>query len=153
LWTHTAYCPRHIEPRLFVGAFYRKASPSVLTPTRLWPDRLTRRSSRQSLDAVRDVVATTAALRGRRGLGKTMLAKALAHNAPPQTTSLPLRHVWRKINNCGCSVSANTRDGMPIDFLLSHFTLLGVDLQWWMPILGGVTAVYAFWLVRFGPGD
>ena len=28
-----------------------------------------------------------------------------------------------------------------------------VDLQWWMPILGGVTAVYAFWLVRFGPGD
>jgi hypothetical protein len=29
---------------------------------------------------------------------------------------------------------------------LSHFTLLGVDLQWWMPILGGVTAVYAFWL-------
>ena len=44
-------------------------------------------------------------------------------------------------------------DGMPMDFLLSHFTLLGVDLQWWMPILGGVTAVYAFWLVRFGPGD
>jgi hypothetical protein len=39
-----------------------------------------------------------------------------------------------------------------MDFLLSHFTLLGVDLQWWMPILGGVTAVYAFWLVRFGPG-
>jgi hypothetical protein len=27
--------------------------------------------------------------------------------------------------------------GMPMDFLLSHFTLLGVDLQWWMPILGG----------------
>jgi hypothetical protein len=25
---------------------------------------------------------------------------------------------------------------MPMDFLLSHFTLLGVDLQWWMPILG-----------------
>jgi hypothetical protein len=22
-----------------------------------------------------------------------------------------------------------------------------------MPSLGGVTAVYAFWLVRFGPGD
>jgi hypothetical protein len=85
---------------------------------------------------------------GAGGYGKTMLAKALAHNAPPQTTSLPLRHVWRKINNCGCSVSANTlaRDGMPMDFLLSHFTLLGVDLQWWMPILGGVTAVYAFWL-------
>jgi hypothetical protein len=50
------------------------------------------------------------------------------------------------------SVAAE-RDGMPMDFLLSHFTLLGVDLQWWMPILGGVTAVYAFWLVRFGPGD
>ena len=42
---------------------------------------------------------------------------------------------------------------MPMDFLLSHFTLFGVDLQWWMPILGGVTVVYAFWLVRFGPGD
>jgi hypothetical protein len=22
LWTRTAYCPRHIEPRLFVGAFH-----------------------------------------------------------------------------------------------------------------------------------
>jgi hypothetical protein len=76
---------------------------------------------------------------GAGGYGKTMLAKALAHNAPPQTMSLPLRHVWRKTNNCGCSVSTNTlaRDGMPMDFLLSHFTLLGVDLQWWMPILGG----------------
>jgi len=102
-----------------------------------------------------DAVAITAALRGAGGYGKTMLAKALAHDAPPQTTSLPLRHAWRKTNNCHCSVSANTlaRDGMPMDFLLSHFTLLGVDLQWWMPILGGVTAVYAFWLVRFGPGD
>jgi hypothetical protein len=49
--------------------------------------------------------------------------------------------------------AAADRDGMPMDFLLSHFTLLGVDLQWWMPILGGVTAVYALWLVRFGPGD
>jgi hypothetical protein len=46
--------------------------------------------------------------------------------------------VWRKTNNCRCSVSVDTlaRDGMPMDFLLSHFTLLGVDLQWWMPILG-----------------
>jgi hypothetical protein len=33
---------------------------------------------------------------GAGGYGKTMLAKALAHNASPQTTSLPLRHVWRK---------------------------------------------------------
>jgi hypothetical protein len=40
---------------------------------------------------------------------------------------------------------------MPMDFLLSHLTLLGADLQWWMPILGGVTAVYAFWLVRRRP--
>jgi hypothetical protein len=110
---------------------------------------------KQLLDSKGDAVAITAALRGAGRYGKTMLAKALAHDAPPQTTSLPLRHAWRKTNNCHCSVSANTltRDGMPMDFLLSHFTLLGVDLQWWMPILAGVTAVYAFWLVRFGPGD
>jgi hypothetical protein len=29
--------------------------------------------------------------------------------------------------------AAADRDGMPMDFLLSHFTILGVDLQWWMP--------------------
>jgi hypothetical protein len=51
------------------------------------------------------------------------------------------------------SGKAVARDGTPMDFLLSHFTLLGFDFQWWMPILGGVAAVYAFWLVRFGPGD
>jgi hypothetical protein len=40
-----------------------------------------------------------------------------------------------------------------MDFLLGHFHLLGFDFQWWTPILGGVAAAYAFWLVIFGPGD
>jgi len=43
---------------------------------------------------------------------------------------------------------AVARDGMPMDFLLSHFTLLGFDFQWWMPILG----VWP-WRMRFGSLD
>jgi hypothetical protein len=38
-----------------------------------------------------------------------------------------------------------------MDFLTSHFTLLGVELQWWMPIVGGALAAYVAWLWISGP--
>jgi hypothetical protein len=33
-----------------------------------------------------------------------------------------------------------------MDFLVEHFTLLGLDFQWWMPITVGAVAIYAAWL-------
>jgi hypothetical protein len=33
-----------------------------------------------------------------------------------------------------------------LDFLVKHFTFLGIDLQWWMPIIVGALATYVFWL-------
>jgi|HubBroStandDraft_4_1064222.scaffolds.fasta_scaffold2346836_1 hypothetical protein len=33
-----------------------------------------------------------------------------------------------------------------MDFLVEHFTFLGIDFQWWMPIIGGACALYALWL-------
>jgi hypothetical protein len=33
-----------------------------------------------------------------------------------------------------------------MDFLVKHFTLLGIDFQWWMPIVGGALALYVLWL-------
>jgi hypothetical protein len=63
----------------------------------------------------------------------------------------------RKTNNCRCSANTLARGGMPMDFLLSHFTLLGVDLQWWMPIIGrtiaGVRSLDADCRSSEGQGD
>jgi hypothetical protein len=36
---------------------------------------------------------------------------------------------------------ADCRDGNAVDFLAEHFTLFGVDFQWWMPIVGGACAI------------
>jgi hypothetical protein len=33
-----------------------------------------------------------------------------------------------------------------MDFLVQHFTVFGLDFQWWMPIMGGACAIYVFWL-------
>jgi hypothetical protein len=33
-----------------------------------------------------------------------------------------------------------------MDFLAKHFTFLGIDLQWWMPIVAGAVAIYVAWL-------
>jgi hypothetical protein len=33
-----------------------------------------------------------------------------------------------------------------MDFLAQHFTLFGIDFQWWMPIVGGAVALYVLWL-------
>jgi hypothetical protein len=35
-----------------------------------------------------------------------------------------------------------------MDFLVEHFTVLGIDLQWWMPIVVGACALYVLWLWR-----
>jgi hypothetical protein len=33
-----------------------------------------------------------------------------------------------------------------MDFLVQHFTLFGLDFQWWMPMVGGACAIYVLWL-------
>jgi hypothetical protein len=33
-----------------------------------------------------------------------------------------------------------------MDFLVEHFTFLGFDFQWWMPIIVGAVAIYVAWL-------
>jgi hypothetical protein len=33
-----------------------------------------------------------------------------------------------------------------MDFLVEHFTFLGIDFQYWMPIVIGACAIYVFWL-------
>jgi hypothetical protein len=38
------------------------------------------------------------------------------------------------------------RQETPVDFLTHHFSLLGLDLQWWMPIITGACAIYVTWL-------
>ena len=37
-----------------------------------------------------------------------------------------------------------------MDFLAEHFTVLGVDFQYWMPILLVVSALYLFYLWKTG---
>jgi hypothetical protein len=31
-----------------------------------------------------------------------------------------------------------------------HFTLLGIEFQWWMPIVGSACALYVLWLRATG---
>jgi hypothetical protein len=38
------------------------------------------------------------------------------------------------------------RQETPVDFLTDHFSLLGLHLQWWMPIVTGACAIYVTWL-------
>jgi hypothetical protein len=33
-----------------------------------------------------------------------------------------------------------------VDLLVQHFTLFGIDFQWWLPIVGGACALYGLWL-------
>ena len=33
-----------------------------------------------------------------------------------------------------------------MDFLTHHFSLLGLEFQWWMPIITGVCGIYVTWL-------
>jgi hypothetical protein len=37
-----------------------------------------------------------------------------------------------------------------VDFLVEHFTVLGFDFQYWMPIMAGPLALYAAYLWMFG---
>jgi hypothetical protein len=37
-----------------------------------------------------------------------------------------------------------------LDFLAEHFTVLGIDFQWWMPIIVAAVAVYVVWLCCTG---
>jgi hypothetical protein len=38
------------------------------------------------------------------------------------------------------------RDGNAMNFLAEHFTMFGLDFQWWMPIVGGGFALYVLFL-------
>jgi hypothetical protein len=48
------------------------------------------------------------------------------------------------------SVSWILGTGNAVDFLAQHFTLLGIEFQWWMPIVGGACALYVLWLWATG---
>jgi hypothetical protein len=37
-----------------------------------------------------------------------------------------------------------------MEFLVEHFTVFGVQFQYWMPIVGGSLAVYIFYLWKTG---
>jgi hypothetical protein len=37
-----------------------------------------------------------------------------------------------------------------MDFLVKHFTFVGIDFQLWMPIIVGACAIYVAWLWRSG---
>jgi hypothetical protein len=41
---------------------------------------------------------------------------------------------------------ARQRQESPVDFLTQHFSLLGLQLQWWMPIVTAACAIYVMWL-------
>jgi hypothetical protein len=37
-----------------------------------------------------------------------------------------------------------------MDFLIRHFTFLGFDFQYWMPIVIGLSVIYIVWLWKTG---
>src|SRR5277367_4628444 len=45
------------------------------------------------------------------------------------------------------------RGGRSVDFLVEHFTFLGVSFQYWMPIAIGTLALYVLWLSKSWPRD
>jgi hypothetical protein len=59
-----------------------------------------------------------------------------------------LQSGWtRRIAQGKCAVrKTQPRQETPVDFLTHHFSLLGLDLQWWMPIVTGACAIYVMWL-------
>jgi hypothetical protein len=40
--------------------------------------------------------------------------------------------------------------GPSMDFLAEHFTFLGVEFQYWMPIVVGAAAIYLFYMWKTG---
>lgn len=53
----------------------------------------------------------------------------------------------RRIAQGTCAArKTQPRQETPVDFLTHHFNLLGLDLQWWMPIVTGGCAIYVMWL-------
>lgn len=40
-----------------------------------------------------------------------------------------------------------------LQFLLEHFTFLGFEFQYWMPVFAGVVAVYVLYIWRTANGD
>jgi hypothetical protein len=37
-----------------------------------------------------------------------------------------------------------------LDFLIGHFTFLGFEFQYWMPVVLGAIAIYIAWLWKTG---
>jgi hypothetical protein len=53
----------------------------------------------------------------------------------------------------GGAVPLQGRDAMVegfLDFLIGHFTFLGFDFQYWMPVFMGAVAIYLLYLWRTG---
>jgi hypothetical protein len=47
-------------------------------------------------------------------------------------------------------LQAATGGPSALDFLAEHFPVLGIDFQWWMPIIVAAVAVYVVWLCCTG---
>ncbi len=47
-------------------------------------------------------------------------------------------------------IKALRREGEPMDFLTERFTILGVEFQYWMPIILAALALYVLYLWRTG---
>jgi hypothetical protein len=60
--------------------------------------------------------------------------------------NLPLLTLFSSDANYWGRLQAATGGPSALDFLAEHFTVLGIDFQWWMPIVGGALALYVLWL-------
>jgi hypothetical protein len=59
-------------------------------------------------------------------------------------------NIFREGNAGGAAGSAPVAEDARMDFLTAHFTLLGVDFQYWMPVAIVALMLYIFYLWRSG---
>ena len=52
---------------------------------------------------------------------------------------------YKKRYYCGCRRTPMPADGV-MNFLAEHFSFLGIDFQYWMPITVGAVALYVLYL-------
>jgi hypothetical protein len=58
----------------------------------------------------------------------------------------PLLLIFSSVENLVGTPDAMTERPNTLDFLVEHFTFLGIDFQWWMPIIVGAVSIYVAWL-------
>jgi hypothetical protein len=60
--------------------------------------------------------------------------------------NLPLLTLFSSDANYWGRPQSATGGPRALDFLAEHFTVLGIDFQWWMPMTMGSVAIYVAWL-------